>query len=33
MRSTTKYERAVELNQKGKSIAIISKDQFYKLVD
>lgn len=28
-----KYERAVELNQKGKSIAIISKDQFYKLVD
>ena len=31
--SSRKYERAVELNQKGKNIAIISSEQFYDLLD
>lgn len=31
--ASRKYERAVELNQKGKNIAIISSEQFYGLLD
>ena len=31
--SSRKYERAVELNQEGKNIAIISSEQFYNLLD
>ena len=31
--SSKKYERAVELKQKGKNIAIISSEQFYSLLD